>query len=113
MHVADLPNSDLAGRDPDGTEVILDRPYAVSGRTVSRLELRLYSERRRAGPYCTITAYAEIDGHTIETVYDEGYRGRTPLEDAAEFIRSGPGPAGLVLRAGISLDAALDRAGKV
>ena len=92
MHVADLPNSDLAGRDPDGTEVILDRPYAVSGRIVSRLELRLYSERRRAGSYCTITAYAEIDGHTIETVYDEGYRGRTPAGGRRRVHQVRPGP---------------------
>lgn len=106
MHVADIPDA-LAGKDPDSSYIILDRPYTVSGRTISHLELRLYLEKRLAGEYCIITAYAHMDAHTIETIYDEGYRGETPLSDAVEFIMSGPGPAGLLLRVGISLDMAL------
>ena len=113
MHVADVPDPGRIARSPDGVVTILGRPYTMGGSTISRMDLRLYTEGGPGRPYSIITAYLEMDGHSIETIYDEGYRGDTPLQDAAGFLVSSVGPSGAILRARVALEAALDQPGKV
>lgn len=113
MRVTDVPEPGRIARSPDDTVTILERPYTLHGSTVSKMDLRLYTEGGGGRPYSIITAYLEMDGHSIETIYDEGYRGDTPLRDAAGFLVSSVGPSGAILRAKVALEAALDRAGKV
>lgn len=105
MHVTDVPDPRVASGDPDQAITVLDKPYALHDHAIQRMELRLYAN---PGGW-TITAYVEMDGHTVETTYEEGSGGDSPLQDAAEFLASSLGPAGAILRAGIVLKAALDR----
>ena len=113
LRVTDVPDPGRIARSPDDTVTILERPYTLHGSTVSRMELRLYTEGDPGRPYSIITAYLEMDGHSIETIYDEGYRGDAPLRDAAGFLVSSVGPSGAILRARVALEAALGRPGKV
>ncbi|MCE2508345.1 MAG: hypothetical protein J4G04_03460 [Nitrosopumilaceae archaeon] len=113
MHVTDVPDPGRISRRPDGVVTILERPYTLQGSTIHRMELRLYAEGSPGRLYSIITAYLEMDGHSIETIYDEGHRGDTPLQDAARFLMSSVGPSGAILRARLALEAALDRPGKV
>ena len=113
MRVTDVPDPGRISRRPDDVVTILERPHTLHGSTVSRMELRLYTEGDPSRPYSIITAYLEMDGHSIETIYDEGYRGDAPLQDAAAFLVSNVGPSGTILRARVALEAALDRPGKV
>ena len=78
MRVTDVPDPGRISRRPDDVVTILERPHTLHGSTVSRMELRLYTEGDPSRPYSIITAYLEMDGHSIETIYDEGYRGDTP-----------------------------------
>lgn len=107
MHVTDVPDPHAISGDPDQTITVSDKPYTIYDHTVQRVELRLYTNPDG----WTITAYIEMDGHTVETAYEEGRGGGTPLHDAAKFLASSLGPAGTILRAGIILRAALDPAG--
>lgn len=105
MHITDIPDPRVASGEPDQTITISDKPYTMYGSAIQRMELRLYANPDG----WTITAYVEMDGHTVETIYEEGSGGDSPLQDAAEFLASSLGPASTILRAGIVLKAALDR----
>ena len=111
MHVIDVPDIDRIRHTPDGTITILDRPCRMHGWMISMIELRLYMN----GPDqpCIITAYIMMGGHTIETTYQDGCSGETPLQDAAEFLMYNLGPSGVVLRAKIALEAEMPESGKI
>ena len=112
MHVSDVPDTGVVSGCPDDVVRILDGPYTIHGYTIHRMELRLYMKSGAGLPHWIITAYIEMDGHTIETIYEEG-RGRASLQDTANFLASSLGPSGAILRARISLEAALEDSGKV
>lgn len=112
MHVTDVHDADRILQDPNDVITILDQPYRIHDSNVSRMEMRLYVTEAQNRPYSIITIYVEVDGHTIETIYHEGYLSGAPLRDAAKFLVSNLGPSGAILRAKIALDAALS-SGKV
>ena len=107
MHITDIPDPRVASGQPDQTITISDKPYTMHGSAIQRMELRLYTNPDG----WTITAFVKMDGHTVETIYEEGSGGRTPLQDAAEFLASTLGPAATILRAAMILQAALDQSG--
>ena len=105
MHVIDVPDPGRISGDPDDTITVLDKPHTMYGSTIRGMELRLYTVQNG----WLITAHIDMDGHTIETTYEEGRGGDTPLQNAAGFLMHNMGPAGAILRAKIALEAALDQ----
>ena len=71
----------------------------MHGHNIERLELREYIHGKTPKRYSTITAFVRTDQHSVEMVYDQGYRGDNALHDAASFLVSMLGVSGLVLRA--------------
>ena len=55
------------------------------------------------GIFTIITAFVQTDKGSIEILYDEGYRGKTALDDAVKFLTENLGLSGLILRCIISL----------
>lgn len=104
MDIVDVPGTGRTSRPPDGAVTILEGSYEVEGITVHLVELRQYIERRDdLGAYSLITAMVRAGSHSIEMVYDEGYRGEDALDRAKEFLVSQMGVSGLVLRAVIAI----------
>lgn len=104
MDIVDVPGAGRTSRPPDGAVIILEGSYDVQGYTVHLVELRQYIERRDdLGAYSLITAMVRAGPHSIEMVYDEGYRGEDALDRAKEFLVSQMGISGLVLRAVIAI----------
>lgn len=103
--VIDLQNPDRIRGGPDDTKVLLSGSFTQDGLSVSKIELRLYHEHthEKLGQFSLITCYMETDSGPVEMLYDEGFRGDTPLEDAATFITHNLGVSGLVLRSAIAL----------
>ncbi len=100
VDIVDAPVTGRAGRPPDRAATILEGSYQVEGATVHLVELRQYVERRDdRGTYSLITAMVRAGPHSIEMLYDEGYRGEDALDRAREFLVSQMGVSGLVLRA--------------
>ena len=79
--------------------------FVQDGFTISKVELRLYSERtdKKLGDYSLITSFVETDKGSVEMIYDEGFRGEAPLSRAAKFLTSNLGVSALILRSIISL----------
>ena len=107
MHVTDVSDPHAISGEPDQTIIVSDKPHTLYGRIIQRVELRLYVNQDA----WTITVHIGMDGHTVETVYEEGRGGHSPLQDAAGFLMSTLGPAATILRAAIILQAALDQSG--
>ena len=106
----DLHDPGRVDREPDDVRVLFSSPgpsgdMVDRGFRVSRVELRLYREGtdERRGRYSLITAFVRTDRGSVETAYDEGFRGDEPLEQASELLVSSLGLSGLILRSTISL----------
>ena len=76
---------------------------------MKKIHLNLYLQQRdpKLGPYSLITVYVETDKGSIETTYDEGFRGAHSLEEASAFLTSHLGLSGVVLRSLLQLESAL------
>jgi hypothetical protein len=56
-----------------------------------------------------MTVLVETDKGEIEMTYDEGYRGKNALEEAAGFLTANLGLSGLILRSIIQLKTELEK----
>ena len=101
LHVDD---ADVAPVEPGESILLLDTPCMLWDVTVSRMELRLYTGCGHNGTDL-VTAYIEINGHTVEITYQTGYV--DTLENISGFLVSYLGISGVVLRAKIVLETAL------
>ena len=105
--IVDLYDPKRVNSTPDGIEVLLQDAgnFTQDGFKILRVELRLYIERydKKLGDYSLITSFVETDQGSVEMIYDEGFRGKRPLERIRQFIVSNLGISGLVLRAVIVL----------
>ncbi len=106
MNIVDLHDPKRVNRTPDDVKVLFSfGNFVQDDFTISKVELRLYSERtdEKLGNYSLITSFVETDKGSVEMIYDEGFRGEESLSRAAEFLISNLGISGLILRSIISL----------
>jgi len=106
MIIVDLHDPQRVNKTPDDVKVLLSSGnFTQDNFVISKVELRLYNERtdEKLGVYSLITSFVETDKGSVEMIYDEGFRGESPLLRAAEFLTSNLGISGLVLRSIISL----------
>jgi len=106
MNIVDLHDSKRVDRTPDDVNVLLSSGNFIQDEfVISTVELRLYTERtdEKLGTFSLITSFVETNLGSVEMIYDEGFRGETPLLRAAEFLTSNLGISGLILRSIISL----------
>jgi len=106
MNIVDLHDPQRVNRTYDDVEVLFSSGnFVQDGFTISKVELRLYSERtdKKLGDYSLITSFVETDKGSVEMIYDEGFRGEAPLSRAAKFLTSNLGVSALILRSIISL----------
>ncbi len=106
MIIVDLHDPQRVKRTPDDVKVLLSSGnFTQDNFVISKVELRLYNEKtdEKLGVYSLITSFVETDKGSVEMIYDEGFRGESPLLRAAEFLTSNLGISGLVLRSIISL----------
>lgn len=111
IRVVDLPEPHRVFKTPDCIVTLLgSSPILQDGFQISRIELRLYVERTDAskGKYSLITSFVETDQGTVEMIYDEGFRGPTPLGATARLLTDNLGVSALVLRSLLSLQQTLD-----
>lgn len=105
--IVDLYDPKRVDRDPDCIEMLLQDAgdFRQDEFKILRVELRLYIERydKKLGNYTLITSFVETDRGSVEMVYDEGFRGDSPLIRIKEFLVSNLGISSLVLRAIIAL----------
>jgi len=112
MKVVDEINPDRIGRKPDKIAILLsDGNLLEHGFTIKKVELRLYVEKydEKLGPYSLITCLVETERGSIESVYDEGFRGKNSLDRAVKLLQENLGLSGLVLRSIIGLRAELEK----
>lgn len=111
MKVVDVINPKRIERVPDKTIILSEGNFAEQGVTIKKIQLCLYTQKHdeKLGPYSLITALIETDKDEIEMTYDEGYRGKNALEEAAGFLTSNLGLSGLILRSIIQLKAELEK----
>lgn len=101
MKIFDIVNPERINRKPDKTiSLVSSGNLSEQGIIIKKIELRLYIEKNdeKLGPYSLITSMVETDKGSIEMIYDEGYRGKNALEQAAELLVQNLGISGLVLR---------------
>ncbi len=106
MNIVDLHDPQRVNKTPDDVKVLFSfGNFVQDDFTISKVELRLYSERtdEKLGNYSLITSFVETDKGSVEMIYDEGFRGEESLSRAAEFLISNLGISGLILRSIISL----------
>ena len=106
MNIVDLHDSKRVDRTPDDVNVLLSSGNFIQDEfVITTVELRLYTERtdEKLGDFSLITSFVETNLGSVEMIYDEGFRGETPLLRAAEFLTSNLGISGLILRSIISL----------
>jgi hypothetical protein len=106
MNIVDLHDPQRVNKTPDDLVTLFSSGSFVQDEfTISKVELRLYNERvdEKLGTFSLITSFVETDRGSVETIYDEGFRGEKPLLRAAEFLTSNLGISGLILRSIISL----------
>lgn len=111
MHKVDLPNSSRVDKTPDDIQVLFSSGnFMQDDFVISRVELRLYNERTdgHLGQYSLITSFVDTNRGSVEMIYDEGFRGESPLLRASEFLKSNLGISGLILRSIISLREDID-----
>lgn len=110
VRVVDLHESHRVNRTPDDIVVLLKSSSILQdGFKIFRVELRLYVERMDAtrGKYSLITSFVDTDLGSIEMMYDEGFRGPTPLAEIVKLLTDNLGISALVLRSLLSLQQAL------
>ncbi len=106
MKIVDMHDPQRVNKIPDGVEVLLSSGnFIQDGFVISKVELRLYRERtdEKLGDFSLITSFVETDHGSVEMIYDEGFRGETPLLRASAFLTSNLGISALVLRSIITL----------
>ncbi len=106
MKIIDIQNKDRVNRKPDKISIILSSgTFFEQEFLIKKVELRLYKERtdKKLGLYSLITSSIETDKGSIEMIYDEGFLGDNPIEQASELLTKNLGVSGLVLRCIISL----------
>ena len=112
MKVIDVVDSQRINRSPDKTVVLLSGGnFIEQGFIVKKLQLCLYLQKYddKLGPYSLITVQIETDKGEIEMTYDEGYRGKNALEEAAGFLTANLGLSSLILRSILQLKAELEK----
>lgn len=112
MKIIDVVNPKRIDRQADKTITLLSEGnFVEQGITVKKVLLCLYVQKHdeKLGPYSLITALIETDKGEIEMTYDEGYRGKNVLEEAAGFLTSNLGLSGLILRSIIQLKMELEK----
>jgi hypothetical protein len=112
MKVIDVVNPQRINRSSDKTVVLLsDGNFVEQGFIVKKLRLCLYLQKHdeKLGPYSLITVQVETDKGEIEMTYDEGYRGKNALEEAAGFLTANLGLSSLILRSVMQLKAELEQ----
>lgn len=107
MDFSDIPDA-VAQKSPNDVVTLLCEPFHMQDMLVKRIELRLYKITRECRPYYVIVAYLEMDGHTVQMTYDEGYWKDNPLQRVADFVISQLGISSIIIRARIVLDTYLD-----
>lgn len=106
MHKVDLHDPTRVANPPDEIQLLLSSEnFTQDEFVISKVELRLYRERtdEKLGQYSLITSFVDTDCGSVEMIYDEGFRGESPLLRASEFLKSNLGISGLILRSIISL----------
>ncbi len=107
MRFVDVPDPGRVAGGPSRVSVIFENgSFWERGFEVTKVELCLYEERtdERLGPYSLITSVVHTDRGSVEMVYDEGFRGESPLERAGRFLSANLGMSGVVLRSIIALE---------
>jgi len=111
MHKVDLHDPGRVANAPDDIQILFSSgDFIQDDFKISRVELRLYRERtdEKLGQYSLITSFVDTDKGSVEMIYDEGFRGKSPLLRASEFLKSNLGISGLILRSIISLRETVD-----
>ena len=111
MRVIDVINPQRINKSPDKTIVLLSGGNFIEQTfTIQKIKLCLYLQKydEKLGPYSLITVLVETNKGEIEITYDEGYRGKNALEEAAGFLTANLGLSSLVLRSIIQLKAELE-----
>ena len=99
-------NPNRIKRQPDSVKILLSSGNFIQDEfIISKVELRLYNEQIDdiLGVYSLITSFVQTDKGSVEMIYDEGFRGTTPLSRASSFLISNLGISGLILRSVIVL----------
>ena len=112
MKVVDVINPQRINKTPDKTIVLLSGGnFIEQGFTVKDIQLCLYLQKHdeKLGPYSLMTVLVNTDKGEIEMTYDEGYRGKNSLEEAAGFLTANLGLSGLILRSIIQLKTELEK----
>ena len=112
MKVIDVINPQRINKTPDKTIVLLSGGnFIEQGFTIKDIQLCLYLQKHdeKLGPYSLMTVLVETDKGEIEMTYDEGYRGKNALEEAAGFLTANLGLSGLILRSIIQLKTELEK----
>ncbi len=112
MKVIDVINPQRINKAPDKTIVLLsDGNFIEQGFIIRKIQLCLYLQKydEKLGPYSLLTVSVETDKGEIEMTYDEGYRGKNALEEAAGFLTSNLGLSSLILRSIIQLKTELEK----
>ena len=113
MKVVDVINPQRINKTPDKTIVLLSGgSFIEQGFTVNDIQLCLYLQKHdeKLGPYSLMTVLVNTDKGEIEMTYDEGYRGKNALEEAAGFLTTNLGLSSLILRSIIQLKTELEKA---
>ena len=111
MKVIDVINPQRIIKSPDKTIVLLSGGNFIEQTfTIQKIMLCLYLQKydEKLGPYSLITVLVETNKGEIEMTYDEGYRGKNALEEAAGFLTANLGLSSLILRSIIQLKAELE-----
>lgn len=89
MHFLDVIDRSRIDKIPDKTMRLLSSAkYRELGHTVLHVELRLYYEKTKDGPYSIITIFVDTNQGTIEQILNEGYLGPHAIEEEMAYITS-------------------------
>ena len=111
IRIIDISDPSRVSAKPTDVRVLFEsKEFEQEGFSVTHVELRHYLERndKDLGPYSLITSYVETDKGSVETVYDEGFRGDDDLNRTVTFLVTNLGISGLILRSLITLREHLD-----
>ena len=106
MKIVDVAEPDKINRVPDQVITLIHDGTSVQDNfQIKTVEMRSYIQNMddKLGLYTIITAFLETDKASIEILYDEGYRGKSALDDTVKFLTENLGLSSLILRCIISL----------
>lgn len=102
-----MTNPERINRDPNKIIALIDSGnFSEQGYVIKKITLRLFIEKtdEKLGDYSLITSLVETNRGDVEMIYDEGYRGKNPLERASDFILNNLGLSSIILRSIITLE---------